>query len=67
MSNPGYAPRPEAGADAGGRRFHAYVRFAQLRGVTCGNAEHMIISGEKDVDCRLLGTREMQGIVGAKP
>jgi hypothetical protein len=39
----------------------------QLLGVTCSNAEHTIIGGEKDVDRRLLGTREAQGIVAAKP
>jgi hypothetical protein len=45
------------------------MRYAdlQLCYVACGNAEHTIIGGEKDVNRRLLGTREMESIVGAKP
>jgi hypothetical protein len=38
-----------------------------LRSIACGKAEHAIIGGEKDVSRRLLGTREMKCIVGAKP
>jgi hypothetical protein len=36
-------------------------------GVAGGDAEHAIIGGEKDVDGCMLGTREMESIVGAKP
>src|SRR5215470_1247227 len=32
----------------------------QLRCVTCSDAEHAIICGEKDVNCRLFGAREME-------
>ena len=35
--------------------------------MACGNAEHAIICGEKDVDHRLLSARELEGIVSAKP
>jgi hypothetical protein len=34
--------------------------------VACGDAAHAIIGGEKDVNCRLFGAREMESIVGAK-
>src|SRR5262245_46924039 len=39
----------------------------QLCCVACSDTEHAIICGEKDVDRRLLGTSEMEGIIGAKP
>jgi len=39
----------------------------QLCCAACGDAEHAIICGETDVDRRLLGTREMESIIGAKP
>src|SRR6266567_1672502 len=41
-------------------------RGPALRCVACGDAEHAIIGGEKDVDCRLLGAGKMEGIIGAK-